>query len=397
MSISISQLISKAKRHSIKEIPQLIKANYDYYIKHDVPYFLYYRMPFGYAPAPRALNIKITNRCNLNCIMCGQTHTRHEKWQQEELLPEDWIKLIHECAYFKPYISFWGGEPLMYKGILDVIRTAEHHGLHSGIITNGLLLEEMAEELAGFDKFHIGLSLDGPPEIHDEVRCRKGTFEKMARGIKKINSERQKRGKAPHGASVIFSTVTPQNQYHLEETIETAKQFNPEEMCISYLTFATRETIDATNAIAEKHLDTQFASLERFIADISEYDVDHIMRLTDRMRRNDFNVNFKLHFNPVLNPDEVKRYYFDMRFTMGRKTCYRPWFIGELLPNGQVNFCPDFPDYRFGDIRKEPFIKIWNGTQARRFRKLLKKKKLLPMCVRCCGLLTHQPRSILRN
>ncbi|MEW6534855.1 MAG: radical SAM protein [Candidatus Auribacterota bacterium] len=395
--MSTETLIHKLKKHSIKDIPRLFKANYDHYIRHDLPYYLYDKIPFGYAPAPRSINIKITNRCNLNCVMCGQTATRHQKWQQEELSADDWIDFLRSAAHFNPYISFWGGEPLMFDGIIDIFREIHRLGLQTGIITNGLLLEKYAPDLASFDNLHIGISLDGPPEIHDEVRCRKGTFQKMEDGLNAVNHFRKKYGKQPKQLSVIFSTITPKNQYHFPELIDTARRFNPEEMCISYLTFVTNELIAGTNRITEEQLNTRFDSLEGFKADITQYDVPHIEKLTEMIRNNEFNVPFKLHFNPVLNPDEVKRYYFDMRFTMGRKTCFRPWFIAELLPNGQLNFCPDFPDYRFGDIRTTPFLKIWNGTEARAFRKLLKKFKLLPMCVRCCGLLTHQPRSVLRH
>lgn len=329
--------------------------------------------------------------------MRGQTKSRRDKWQKEEISSSYWIKLIKEVASRKPIISLWGGEPLMYENILDVIAAANEYKLKIGIITNGILLSDMAEELAKFDNIDLGMSVDGPPVIHDKARNRQGTFDALLDGVNKVNEARKKIGKAPNRISVIFFTLTPDNQYQLEETIKTAELFCPEEMCVSYLTFVTQEMIDATNKITQKELGVTFDSLNEFKADLSKYDIPHIKKLTKKMNEKNFTEKFKVHFNPILKPDDIKGYYFDTRYAMGRKTCYRPWFVAEMLSNGQMSFCPDFPDYRFGDIMAENFFQIWNGEDARKFRKLIKQSKLLPMCTRCCGLLTHQPNSILKN
>ncbi len=391
----ISSLLNKLKRHSVQELPHLIYTNLRYYIFDDLK-FLRYRLPFGYAPFPYTINIKLTNRCNLNCLMCGQTKSRHSSWQKEELKPHEWISFIKSIRSKKPFISFWGGEPLVYEGIIDILRSIDELGLKAGIITNGVLLKKYANQLAQLDCLHCGISLDGPPETHDLVRNKQGVFKELLEGVQMLRQARKDLGKPPLEMGVIYSTLTPQNQYQIPELLKTAAQFAPREMYISYLTFVTKEMADATNIMMNKQFGVEY-DLDAFNADISVYDIEHIERMTDWMRSNSGNANFAAQFNPKIPAGDVRRYYFDTRYAMGRKTCYRPWFVAEILPNGQMHFCPDYPGYRFGDIRTQQFKNIWNGKQARAFRKFLKMKNLFPMCTRCCGLLTYQPRKILNQ
>lgn len=395
-TMNIAHLREKLKRHSFRELPHLMWVNARYHILDDLKYHIAYRYPAGYAPFPRSVNIKLTNRCNLACKMCGQTRSRHAHWQKDEVRPDEWIAFIDSIKHRKPYISFWGGEPLMYEGFIDILNFIEKNGLQTGMITNGILLGKYAAQLAKFDSVNYAISLDGPPEIHDVVRNKYGVFDSLKQGIEQLQEARRIIGKEPKGVSLIFSTVTPENQYHIEEMIKTAEQFKPKNMYISYLTFVTPEMIRATNAITRKELGVDY-DLDAFATDVSTYDIPHLEEMTRRMHNNEFTGNFHVQFNPKISVSDVKRYYQDTRYAMGRSTCYRPWFIAEILPNGQMHFCPDFIGHRFGDIRTELFSDIWNSKEARKFRMLLKQKKLFPMCNRCCGLLTLQPRKILEQ
>ncbi len=395
MNSKIYGILEKLKKHSPSEIPALIYKNMVYKLS-DFKYPLYFHLPFGFAPKPKSVNIKLTNRCNLSCLMCGQTKLRKSQWQDEELKPAQWVDFINKIAHLKPFISLWGGEPLIYEGVIDIINAAHKHNLNIGIITNGTMIGQLSGELAKYDNINLGLSLDGPPEIHDKIRNKTGVFDKLKSGFDLLQHERARLGKPKMNVSLIFSTLTPENQYHIPQLIETARYFSPRQMFISYLTFVFPGMDKATNALMSKKLNTRFPGLEAFVSDTSKYDLPHIEKLTDIMNDGGFTKDFHVQFNPQLYASEIKRYYTDPKFTMGRKTCFRPWFIAEILPDGQMNFCPDYTGYSFGDVTKEDLLKIWNSSEARKFRMLLKDKKMFPMCYRCCGLLTHQPNSVLR-
>ena len=51
-------------------------------------------------------------------------------------------------------------------------------------------------------------------------------------------------------------------------------------------------------------------------------------------------------------------------------------------PNGDVNFCVDFPDYVVGNARASTLAELWNSERAERFR-ACRRSGPLPVCHRC--------------
>ena len=73
-------------------------------------------------------------------------------------------------------ISWYGGEPLLQPKIIEQItRAIELHknvDLHSSIVTNGYYLtSDMAKYLKELNVVAAQVTVDGPPDIHNERRC----------------------------------------------------------------------------------------------------------------------------------------------------------------------------------------------------------------------------------
>ena len=83
-------------------------------------------------------------------------------------------------------------------------------------MTTGLLLHKRAEEVAAlFDD--IILSLDGPPEIHDAIRCVNGATNLIQKGVTSIRE---------HNPALPIScrtTVQKANHRYLRKTVDTAR------------------------------------------------------------------------------------------------------------------------------------------------------------------------------
>jgi MoaA/NifB/PqqE/SkfB family radical SAM enzyme len=85
---------------------------------------------------------------------------------------------------FVAYVA-WGGEPLMRKDIIEVLRHAHRLGLYTSIITNGTLLEEHAKEIAkNVDLTWVSLDYDS--EYHSEMRGVTGVFQKAMNRIRAL-------------------------------------------------------------------------------------------------------------------------------------------------------------------------------------------------------------------
>lgn len=130
--------------------------------------------------------------CNLRCYFCyflnriaDSKHPEHD-FMSIEKSKEICSKLRYH--YGCTAIDIQGGEPTIYPGILDLIKHCREIGLIPTLITNGLhlakpgVLEKFKE--AGIRDFLV--SLHGIGDIHDEVVCRKGAYEKIITAIERM-------------------------------------------------------------------------------------------------------------------------------------------------------------------------------------------------------------------
>jgi cyclic pyranopterin phosphate synthase len=119
--------------------------------------------PFGRAIT--YLRVSVTDRCDLRCIYCMNERMRF--LPRAELLTLE--ELDRLCAAFVARgvrrLRFTGGEPLVRKGFLDLLRGIGRH-LNGGgldeitVTTNGVRLAEFAEPLARAGVKRVNVSLD---------------------------------------------------------------------------------------------------------------------------------------------------------------------------------------------------------------------------------------------
>lgn len=137
-----------------------------------------------YLEGYKMLNIYITNACNLKCKHCFMLSG---KKLENELTLEDWMKVL---ISFKEnggeFVTFSGGEPLMFKNFPQIIRHAHDLGLKSTVLSNGLLWsDKLIHELTPFID-EIQFSLDGVDEETNSVVRGSGHFEKVVDTIVKF-------------------------------------------------------------------------------------------------------------------------------------------------------------------------------------------------------------------
>ena len=85
-----------------------------------------------------------------------------------------------------------------------------------------------------------------------------------------------------------------------------------------------------------------------------------------------------------MKPEEAPEYLTDFPKTFGHNLCPVAWYYAQVLPDGDVCFCGDFPDYIIGNVRRQSFREVWMGAKAAAFREKLAREPL-PICARCCG------------
>ena len=149
---------------------------------------------------PSGLVYEATMRCNLTCEFCyvGDLLNLEGEWRQEMTLEN----LRRAFPQGDLQVSLTGGEIFMRKDIMSVLDLFKDKGYSCGYLTtNGTIInDERAEALAtlaqqGFLK-HISVSIDGPGELHDKARGVKGTFERTAAGLRRLQEASKKKGAA---------------------------------------------------------------------------------------------------------------------------------------------------------------------------------------------------------
>jgi uncharacterized protein len=178
--------------------------------------------------------------CNLSCRYCYYLEKGHLGEERGlTRMPENLLELyIAQQISASPdeviRFSWHGGEPTIlgldyFRLIVDIQRRRCPSGrmIANGIQTNGTLLDEEWGRFLAAEGFAVGLSLDGPREMHDRHRVTrdgKPTFEETMRGYEILRR---------HGVlSDILCVVSAHNVRSPAEVYRFFKRISA-----SYLTF----------------------------------------------------------------------------------------------------------------------------------------------------------------
>ncbi|MCQ2143754.1 MAG: anaerobic sulfatase maturase [Bacteroidales bacterium] len=141
--------------------------------------------------------------CNLDCSYCYYLDkSAIYGGRQSEMSLELLEKVIREYigANELPELCFnWhGGEPMVMglgfyeKALAFERKYADGRTVHNTIQTNGTLVDRKWASFFRDNDFLVGVSIDGPKDIHDRYRRDRGgypTFDKVMEGIHILNSE----------------------------------------------------------------------------------------------------------------------------------------------------------------------------------------------------------------
>ena len=339
------------------------------------------------------ISMRITDKCNHRCAVCGQYGDGGYNRDDNDLpkvkgnVPvERYKKMIDNIAHLKPHIYITGGEPFLYKDIMEFGNYVKKKNLTLQIVTNGVKLEEKAEEIVDNEWDMVCVSLDGPEEIHDECRRVKGAFKTMEKGIKKIQKiKKEKNAKNP---LIFFLTTLSNNNYQiLEETIKVGQKFNPEGMIVYYSWFTSQKVGEEHEKIIKKELNATPFAWKSYVREISDVDYESFKNTVKRIKQKKW--KSPVAFVPNIKIDEIETYYTDPTDFLGWKNCLTPWVEANIMPNGDVVNCRDFPDIVMGNIMQDSLLDIYNNERFKKFRRALSNQPngVFPLCSRCCGLM----------
>jgi len=323
--------------------------------------------------------------CNLDCKYCfylekESLYPQVEKWAMGDEVLESYIRQFIE-AHDTPVVNFaWqGGEPTLlgveyFRRVVELEKKyANGKQISNAFQTNGVLLNDAWADFFLENQFLIGISVDGPRELHDAYRVDKGgqpTFDRVLRSIELLGRRK-----------VEFNTLTTVHRANADAPLEVYRFLK--EHGSGYIQFIpiVERTAQQVTKDGLRLISPDFSGA----AKVTQWSVDprqfgrFLCAIFDEWVRKD-----------------VGRYYvqlFDISLELWagmeaslcvfRKTCGAAMAIEH---SGDLYSCDHFvyPENRLGNIMESPLAALAGSVQQQQFGEA--KESTLPRYCRECDV-----------
>jgi AdoMet-dependent heme synthase len=323
---------------------------------------------------PYVVSWNLTYRCNLACEHCyldaGGTPlvTTENFADRSELGTEECFRVIDEIAAFAPecLTILTGGEPLLRRDILEIVRRAAERGLWVVVGTNGVrITENVARRLAEAGGRGLSLSLDAlDPDHHDRFRRVRGAWQNTVEGAEILNR-----------AGLPFIVQTTAGSHNLGE-LEAIADF-------------------AHDRLAAKVWNLYFlvpTGRGQFVSDMTPAQYDDVLASLYRIqrkydRRMLVNAKCAPHYiktvlENALRPDsgQVDGAARIRTYSGGAGGCPAGTHYMGIRPNGDVTPCPYLPVFA-GSLRNASLTELWNSSAV--FTDIRRRASLGGRCGEC--------------
>jgi len=320
--------------------------------------------------------------CNLDCEYCfylekEKLYPSAKNWAMPDDVLEKYIQEYIQSQKVPEFIFAWqGGEPTLLgldffkKAVQLQKKYADGKKIENAFQTNGILLNDEWCSFFSENNFLIGLSIDGPREIHDKYRVHKGgqpSFDKVMSGLEYLKKHK-----------VEFNTLTcvqKDNAYKPLEVYKFLKEIGSKFM--QFIPIVERKSL---NEASELKLVQPSYKEEAVVTDWSVEPLQYgkfLMEIFDQWVRNDVGKYFVQIFDVSLG----------LWHGLGSSLCVFKETCGQALAmehNGDVYSCDHFvyPENKLGNIMEESLNKIVDSEQQIQFG-TDKKTKLPQFCIDC--------------
>lgn len=320
--------------------------------------------------------------CNMNCVYCYYLDKALQYEGKEPVMSDELLEL-----YIRQYIEgndvdkvtfcWHGGEPTLlgidfYRKAMDLQRKyADGKIIENTIQTNGTMIDEKWCDFFRENKFLVGLSLDGPADVHDAFRKTRGqepTFKRVMKTAKMFKS---------HG--VEFNTLSVVNSRCKGRGREIYRFFR-DTVGSKYMQFLPAVEHTVTRSGYKRPVivspDTEGATLAPWSISGADYG-RFLCDIFDEWVMRDVGETFVQIFDATLaNHVGVMPGVCTMCETCGDNIV--------VEHNGDVYPCDHFvyPEYLLGNIRTSTLREMYESAKMREFG-LAKRNHLPAECLRC--------------
>ena len=313
---------------------------------------------------PYVISWNLTYRCNLACEHCyldagPRPMVGSESFaDRSELGTEECFKVIDEIAAFAPecLTILTGGEPLLRRDILEIVRRAAERGLWVVVGTNGVrITENVARHLADAGARGLSLSLDAlDPDRHDHFRQVRGAWQNTVDGAEILNR-----------TGLPFIVQTTAGAHNLGE-LEAIADF-------------------AYDRLAAKVWNLYFlvpTGRGQFVSDLTPAQYDEVLASLYRIQQK---YSGRMLVNAKCAPHYIKTVLENQgtsirTYSGGAGGCPAGTHYMGIRPNGDVTPCPYLPVFA-GSLRRATLTDLWTSSEL--FTAIRRRASLGGRCGEC--------------
>jgi radical SAM protein with 4Fe4S-binding SPASM domain len=350
----------------------------------------------------RQVSLRITDMCNLRCHTCGQWGDNGyllgqslKELKQREVPVEMYKKFVDDILKqgWSPLWYIWGGEPMMYPNLLDLLHYISDRKMPITMVTNGTHVADRVDDIMETCKI-LWLSIDGPnAEIHNEQRpgvsSKTDNFKAVKAALETISAEKKRRNSV-FPFVVPISVIARYNIDYLADIYKFTSQYA--DAHIFYLSWwIDEQSAQAHSDDFKRRFGFEPHTHWGWVGTWKNFDHGIIFDKFEEMRAlsNQIGRCPPLMYPRLKTREQVRRYYEDHSAVFGFNQCVSIYMTMEVDSNGDVSLCRDYHDYIIGNIKTDPVTKIWHSEAARKFRSSISSDGIMPVCTRCCGLMGY--------
>ena len=338
-------------------------------------------------PPPLVYKVVLTDRCNLACEMCMNILDHDTPSARSAFADIDFDLLrglVTDIAPERPSMILSGGEPMLYPRFVDLIELLESKRMPTNICTNGT---GVSKHLALFkDKRFIQLtiSLDGVRDDNDAVRG-KGVYDSVVSAIRAL---RQMAGRRLYIG--IQHTLRPKNVASLYAFCEDMVALDVDWILLNPCWHLSKTQAIGYADFMRAQYGVQARSQHGYVMG-SDIDAEVFAKQLRRIRAQRWPIQISCYYNRPA--EDLRRMQEGHGYFCDNRLCYKQWIRMDIMPDGKVVSCQQYPDVVLGDLHSERWQEIWNGDAFRGFRASVSDRPL-PVCNQCAPIYLYDRKRL---
>ena len=312
------------------------------------------KLLYWLAPYPSYIEIEVTTRCNLRCIMCEHTY-----WDEpnRDMSFEEFKTIVDQFPRLK-WIGLTGiGESFINKDFMKMLHYVKSKSIYVELYDTFYFIdEETARELVEMGVDKIFASIDAATkETYESIRVG-SDFERVTNNVK--NLLQIKKEVSAHFPIVEFHYIISKANFH--------------EM---------PQYVELVHSLAGENTKIQFTRMLHEFADVKDLFVEVPEEVRQEMERKAEELGIRVAWNadvPKSKPPITKCIEWIMPFI---------FVTGHVIPccSGNEAGHRDFQKKTaLGNVFEQSFKEIWRSEKYKNLRRMLRKGEVPIQCRHCC-------------